>query len=83
MGGILTTMFQNIINFVKQAATYFINSLPYFVAFSVLSSISICLFILGGVFGPFISILFIYFLLLTRLKQFWDTGLYLNNSTRK
>tara|TARA_A100001011_G_C13809952_1_gene634479 strand:- start:26 stop:277 length:252 start_codon:yes stop_codon:yes gene_type:complete len=83
MGAILATMAQTLINFIYRAGAYFLSTLPYFIAFSVISSLSICFFIIGGVFGPFISIMFIYILLLSRLKKFWKTGLYLNTSTRK
>ena len=81
MGAVIGVMVESMGAFVIYVAKKFIETLPGFLLFSVVSSISISIFLLGGIFGPLISILFIYAILFKRLKYFWQTGLYLNNNS--
>lgn len=83
MGAVIGIILRPIAIFLSNVAMKFVESLYPFVIISLITSLSICVFIIGGVWGPFISIMFIYILLFKRLKHFWKTGLYLNTSVFK
>ena len=83
MGAVISTILTQMFSFVAIVVKKFVKSLIPFCVFSLVSSVSICVFLIGGIWGPFISIMFIYFLIFKRLKNFWNTGLYLNSSVFK
>jgi hypothetical protein len=83
MGSLISTIVWQMFSFVAIVVKNFVKSIIPFCVFSLVSSVSICVFLIGGIWGPFISIMFIYFLIFKRLKNFWNTGLYLNSSVFK
>lgn len=76
MGSVISLALESMGGFVIEVAKKFLETLPPFLWFSLISSLSISVFLLGGIFGPLVSILFIYAILFKRLKDFWKTGLY-------